>query len=190
MKYVGLFSLLLSFALSTASLPAYVYADGCIQIDQTPNLYQVTQTGTSATLYFTPVNEQTTGYIIDYGLSSGDDRYSATYATGNSTGAVTYTVNGLDSSMHYFFRVRAQNECSTGPYSNWVAATVDGKTTIQGGASDSAGTTFTPTPTVSGKVTTPVTGVESTLILAGISVSLSGLGAYLFFGAGRKKLSL
>lgn len=193
MKHTVLFSFLLSilFAAAALSVPSHALADGCAQITQSPSIYQATQTASSAALYFTPVNEQTTGYTINYGLSSGDDRYNVDFAYGNSSGAINYTVGGLDPTMHYFFRVRAKNDCSTGPYSGWFGATVAGATTIQGGAASGAASfTFTPTPATSGTVVTPVTGVSSAIMMSVLALGLSGVGAYLFFGNGNKKISL
>jgi hypothetical protein len=193
MKHTVLFSFLLSilFAAAALSVPTHALADDCAQITQAPSIYQATQTASSAALYFTPVNEQTTGYTINYGLSSGDDRYNVDFAYGDASGAINYTVGGLDPTMHYFFRVRAKNACSTGPYSDWFAATVAGATTIQGGAASGAASfTFTPTPPApTGNVVTPVTGVSSAIMMSLLALGLSGVGGYLFFTNGNKKIT-
>lgn len=194
MKSFFLFLFSLLFIIVSVTVPTTAFADDCAQITEKPTLYQVTQSGSNAALYFTPVNSQTTGYTINYGLSQGDDRYNVDFLYGNSSGAITYTVGGLDTSLHYFFRVRAKNACSTGPYSDWLAANViGGLNTIQGGATDSASTTGsgaitapTATPT---RTAVPVTGVSSILLMSLAALGLCVVGGGLFF-KGKKGFSL
>lgn len=194
MKYIffSITALLSSFIMSVPLLvPQQAFAADCAQITQAPNMYQATQTASSAALFFTPVNETTTGYTINYGYSSGDDRFNVDFASGNSDGAITYTVGGLDPTTHYFFRARAKNDCSTGPYGNWFeavnpTATDSGTTSIQGGATTGSGSAVVTSAPV---IQTPVTGVSSVLMMAGLSLGLTGIGAVLFFGSGNKRIS-
>ncbi|MGI8419977.1 MAG: fibronectin type III domain-containing protein [Candidatus Levyibacteriota bacterium] len=198
MKYAFAFIIPLILVLvgTTIFLPQVALADDCAQITQAPNLYQATQSGSNARLYFTPVNEQTTGYTINYGLSSGDDRYSVDFANGDSTGAISYTVGGLDPTFHYFFRVRAKNACSTGPYGSWVA-TIPGTFVLDGSDASASAGTLSPAPTNPPAVTptntptikTPVTGVSSALVMGLVSLGLCGGGVALLIG-NKKKISL
>ena len=196
MKYVFAFLIPLILVLigTAILLPQLALADDCAQITQTPNIYQANQNGSNAIVYFTPVNEETTGYTINYGLSSGDDRYNVDFAYGNSGGAISYTIGGLDPTFHYFFRVRAKNACSTGPYGSWVATT-PGTTILDGsdasGSADASGSgdTISPvpsvppvTPTNTPTIKTPVTGVSSALMMGVLALGLCGGGAALLFG--------
>lgn len=195
MKYTYYSTVITGLLLTTfLFLPAQSHAQSiCAQITDKPTLYQVTQTGANAALYFTPVNAQTTGYTINYGLSEGDDRYNVDFTYGDSSGAVTYTVGGLDTSLSYFFRVRAKNACSTGPYSDWKASdAIGGLVTAQGGAATGSGSFSALPPTTTSTTTTttqvPVTGVSSFVVMGLAAAGLIGLGGFLFF-RGRKTMS-
>lgn len=90
--------------------------------DQAPDLYQINTTNTTATLYFTPVNNAVTDYAIYYGFERGEDRYYVTFPYGPSDGAITYTINHLSPNSRYFFRVRADNGCRHGYWSDTLSA--------------------------------------------------------------------
>lgn len=94
----------------------------CVPFVEAPNLYEVDRVSSnSATLYFTPLNNSIQKYIIDYGLSVDDRRYSVHVNHGSSTGAVTYTISGLDPAFKYYYTVSAVNTCSQSPWSNWLS---------------------------------------------------------------------
>src|SRR5437762_766685 len=102
-----LFLVVLFFPLTTK-----VYADGeCTPITAGPSLYQIDRKVTQDTLYFTPINDQIQSYTIIYGLKPEDERYSITFNSGVSTGAVTYTVNDLTPGVEYFYKVSATTSC-------------------------------------------------------------------------------
>jgi hypothetical protein len=167
MKYVFLCAVVVSalFFAGIVSVP-HAFAD-CIPYVTAPNLYEVDRiSSTSAQLYFTPLNDNIQQYQIDYGLNSEDRRYSVVFSPGPSSGAVSYTVNGLDPAFTYYYSVSATNSCSGSPWSNWVSDTVA-----------SASATLIPTSTPSNG---PVTGSE-TLIFGGVTSSmLMGVGFVLY----------
>lgn len=100
--------------------PHRVHAQACLPVTAGPNLYQIDRANTKATLYFTPINTQIVSYTIEYGLKEGESSYSITFGSGSSTGAISYTVNELDSSFQYYFRVRSNTTCTNSPWSAWV----------------------------------------------------------------------
>lgn len=114
----------------------------CIPYTSAPNLYQVNRTSsTSATLYFTPLNDSIKSYIVDYGLSSGDRRYSVKFDYGQSSGAIAYTINGLDPAFHYYYTVSAISDCSQSPWSNWLSESLTTSESAKLKATDSGSLT-------------------------------------------------
>jgi len=95
-----------------------------------PNLYQVSYSSTSATLYFAQPASTFTGYVISYGLTSSADAYSTTVNMGKLDGAVKYVVNDLFPKTNYFFKVRAINNCSYGPWSQTLSTNIKGAGSI------------------------------------------------------------
>lgn len=155
-------------------LPQPANAQACTPISNAPTLYQVDRVegAVTSTLYFTPVAEAKK-YTIVYGLSEGDERYSGSINYEASTGAITYTVNDLDPNLDYYYKVRAENDCSQGPYSSWLAD----------GAKPSPTVTGTPTGLGGGGIASPplpVTGVETTVAAAVLSVVAVLTGLFLF----------
>ncbi len=137
-------------------------AQDCTTITDAPNLYQIDRSSTQATLFFTPVNNGVSKYVIVYGNAIGAEQHSVSFAYGTSTGAVTYTLNDLDPTVKYYFKVRAVSDCSSGPWSAWV------------------GDNITPTPT--GKVMSsgmPVSGANDARNIALISVPMIVVGLFL-----------
>lgn len=91
-----------------------------------PNLYQVSYSSTSATLYFAQPSSTFTGYVISYGLTSSADAYSVSVNMGVLDGAVKYVVHDLFPKTNYFFKVRAVNNCSYGPWSQTLSTDIKG----------------------------------------------------------------
>ena len=97
-------------------------APGCSQSAPlgVPNLYQVNLTGNSATIYFVPVSG-VTGYSISYGSNSNADSFGVSFNSSQTTGAEEYTINNLYPGMWYF-KVRGQNGCMPGSWSNTLSS--------------------------------------------------------------------
>ncbi len=160
-------TLVFLFLLVSLHINTQVFAQGCEQIARAPNLYQVDRASTKATLYFTPVNTNSNGkYIIGYGTNQEVEQNSVTFSPGRSTGAIAYTINDLLPGSKYYFRVRAGNDCSTGPWSSWL------------------GDNLTPTPTKS--LTMPPTGSNTGALLAIIFLGIIMLGSTLFIVSSKK----
>jgi len=95
-------------------------ADACDPINTAPVIYQINRSGTQATLFFTPINDQLVSYTIAYGFNAGDARYNITFNPGASTGAISYTTNSLQPNVQYFYEVRSNTTCTFSPWSSWI----------------------------------------------------------------------
>ncbi|MCL4384220.1 carboxypeptidase regulatory-like domain-containing protein [Patescibacteria group bacterium] len=84
-----------------------------------PQIFQINRTRTSAKIYFVPAMNPVTYYYLSYGLKPGDDRYGVSFNQGASSGALTFTVDHLSPRATYYFRIRAGNGCTPGPWSDW-----------------------------------------------------------------------
>lgn len=108
--------------------PKDSFAEDCTNSapDYAPNLYSVSMSSSSATLYFVQPPTVFDGYIISYGLTQSADAYSVKFNMGSTTGAIKYTVNDLFPKTNYFFKVRANNGCATGPWSTTISTNIAG----------------------------------------------------------------
>ena len=152
--FVVLFSLLSIF-------PRVSNAQDCASVVPTdaPNLYQVSASSSSATLYFVQPTSAFDGYTISYGLSQSADAYSVTFSMGILDGAVKHTVNDLFPQTNYYFKVRANNGCASGPWSSTVSTNIKGASSL------------------------PVTGPQNTILglgIGGIALTLIGVFVLLF----------
>jgi len=105
-------------------IPKSISAAQCLATkpDHAPDLFQIDINKGSATLYFTPVNNAVTNYTIVYGLSRGDERWGISFPYGVYHGVINYTVNHLSPNTRYYFRVRADNGCRQGFWSDTLSA--------------------------------------------------------------------
>lgn len=88
----------------------------------TPDLFQIDVTQNSATLYFTPINENLSYYYIAYGLSEEDVQFGIEFPASPSNGVESYTVGMLNPNTDYYFKVRGGNGCAPGGWSNVKSA--------------------------------------------------------------------
>ena len=94
-----------------------------------PYLFKITTTPTTATLYFTPVNDYLSYYYIAYGYDENDERFGISFPAQLSSGVQSYTVNHLAPNTLYYFKVRGGHGCAPGPWSNWLAAKTESSKT-------------------------------------------------------------
>ncbi len=141
--------------------PKSSYAEDCINEPpaDAPNLYSVSMSSSSATLYFVQPSTTFDGYTISYGLTQSADAYSTKFNMGSSDGAVKYTVNELFPKTNYFFKVRANNGCAAGPWSNTISTNLSTASSL------------------------PETGPNITILglgIGGIALALLGMAVLLF----------
>lgn len=180
---VIVFALLVT-VFSSHSVPQ-ASAQVCAPLNSPPDLYQVSRIdSTSATLYFTPINDQVSGYTVFYGLTPEDQRYSTTFSYGTSTGAVTYTVGDLDPQQTYFFAVRANNSCGS---SSQLSAWVSDNYTAGDMSISSVGTGSASQTRAVGGAKIPVTGPETTALAVALPLAGVLLGLFLFAYPNRKR---
>lgn len=94
---------------------------GATKPDHAPDLFQIDVTKNSATLYFTPVNNAVSNYTIVYGYDRGDERFGVSFPFGKYDGVISYTINHLSPNTKYYFRVRADNGCRQGYWSDTLS---------------------------------------------------------------------
>jgi hypothetical protein len=78
----------------------------------------IPQTGTSVTLYFTEASTPVSKYVLEYGTKSGEYKFGVADMGVNQRNQMTYTVSSLSPNTTYYFRIRSDNGCATGPVSN------------------------------------------------------------------------
>ncbi len=114
-------------ASSSSSSGGSASAPGCGDAPPTnsPNLFQANANGTSVTLYFVPVSGSNTGYYISYGLDASAQGYGTSFKYSDSSGVIPYTINALFPGTWYF-KVRGQNGCMPGRWSQTMNVKVEG----------------------------------------------------------------
>jgi len=104
--------------LSPASAPT---CDKTSPGNPAPWLYAaVSKTSNSIALYFSDAAEPYDHYAVEYGPQSGHYLFGATNIGGR--GARIVIIQALAPDTTYYFRVRAGNGCTTGPWSNELSS--------------------------------------------------------------------
>lgn len=133
----GLFGNLQASANSSSSEPstprAEVVTPSCTALkpESTPDLFQIDVTNNQATLYFTPLTGNVTNYFVAYGYENNDERFGVLTHQGSSSGVLSYTIKDLSPTMSYHFKIRPQNDCMPGNWSNSMAVTTSNGTVIK-----------------------------------------------------------
>ena len=83
----------------------------------TPDLFQITTTSTTATLFFVPAKEPLTGYQISFGTNLNKLEYGTSFNSKYYPGVQKVTINLLKPSTKYYFKIAAVNDCMTGSWS-------------------------------------------------------------------------
>lgn len=150
-----------------------------------PFISRVSRSGGSATLYFTSVTSNTTGYQVIYGLTPTDERFGVSFSSQSSAGVLTYTINYLSPFQSYYFKIRAVNDCAGGPWSNIFSSFV---TTGSPAPTSTPIPTTTPTESTSSAQVQPsptlsATSLQSTPSSIQTSFSQSNLNNIILIGA-------
>jgi len=83
-----------------------------------PDLFQISANSTSAKLFFTPISN-TTSFYFSFSTKPKAEEFGA-QATLSREGVQNFTVNLLKPNTTYYFKVRGQNGCMPGDWSNIV----------------------------------------------------------------------
>jgi len=89
------------------------------------DLFQIDRQADKATLYFTPVRDNTDRYHVMFGYAEGDERFSgiALQVTAEqNNGVLALDITNLDPRQVYSFKVAPVHECAVGAWSNWLTA--------------------------------------------------------------------
>jgi len=95
--------------------------------DNNPDLFQIDVNDTQATLFYAPVSGNVGDYYISYSEQPGTYQYGTSTGQGQSSGALSFTVNYLNPNTTYYFRVRGQNGCMPGDFGNEMKITTRSK---------------------------------------------------------------
>lgn len=97
-------------------------------LNETPDLFQITTSKTTATLYFSPISD-IRKYYVSYGTTEGAEQYGAEFEYGDPSGVLSYSVNMLSPNQTYYFKVRGGRGCKAGTWGNVMKAkTTSGNT--------------------------------------------------------------
>ncbi len=88
------------------------------------DLFQIDTTKDQAALFFTPINGNSK-YYISFSTNPSAEEHGAEVSLG-SEGVQSFTVNYLSPNTTYYFKVRGQNGCMPGDWSNIKSATTKG----------------------------------------------------------------
>src|SRR5690606_26547755 len=83
-----------------------------------PDLFQIDRNGSSAKVYVTAASNPYNRFFISYGVGGNTDQYAVAFDYSNASGVMDYTIQNLDPSTTYSFRVQAMNGCMPGEWSN------------------------------------------------------------------------
>jgi nucleoid-associated protein YgaU len=68
-----------------------------------------------------PSQEAQDTYTVSYGPYTNAETYNVTFNYSDKRGAIPYTINALNSGTVYYFKVRANNGCMPGSWSNTLS---------------------------------------------------------------------
>jgi len=83
-----------------------------------PSIFQIWATKTTATMHFVPSQGQQDSYTISYGPYNDAETYNVNFSYSDKSGAIPYTINALNPGTTYYFKVRGNNGCMPGGWSN------------------------------------------------------------------------
>ena len=90
---------------------------------KTPLLYgAISQGSDRILLQFTEADNPVTKYLLEYGTKSGEYQYGVQDMGINERNQMTFLVGSLSSNTTYYFKIRGQNGCATGEWSNEISA--------------------------------------------------------------------
>lgn len=121
-KIITLIFLIAFFTLAVVTPISYAASCPNSKPDHAPDLFQIDMTHTTATVYFAPVKNSVTDYLIMYGYARGQNDFGVTIPSGQYDGVMNYTINSLNPNTEYYFRVIALNGCRYGYWSDSMSA--------------------------------------------------------------------
>jgi hypothetical protein len=101
---------------SSASVPGPVTCTN--PVPSAPRIFQIAATREKSTLHFVPSADPQNSYTINYGLYSDAEMYNVTFSYSDKSGSIPYTINALAANTTYYYKVRANNGCMPGVWSN------------------------------------------------------------------------
>ena len=91
-----------------------------------PDLFQANVTNTSAKLFFTPLLDSNS-FHITYSTKKNTEEFAVLISL-NNRGVQDFTINSLNPSTTYYFKVQAVNECASSDWSNTMKVKTNSKT--------------------------------------------------------------
>ena len=91
-----------------------------------PDLFQANVTNTSAKLFFTPLLDSNS-FHITYSTKKNTEEFAVLISL-NNRGVQDFTINSLNPSTTYYFKVQAVNECASSDWSSTMKVKTNSKT--------------------------------------------------------------
>lgn len=92
-----------------------------------PDLFEIKVNGTNATLNFTTVFIGSTGYSINFGLNEKADQFGDNFTHQGPQWILDRTIHNLAPNTEYYFKLRANNGCNAGDWSNTMKIKTNSK---------------------------------------------------------------
>jgi hypothetical protein len=92
-------------------------------ISNAPVIFEIRTTATTAELFWVPVSNTATHYLIEYGIPGYQEaRYFDTVNAFDNTGVISHSIAHLSKNTPYYFQISARNGCAAGNWSNVMQA--------------------------------------------------------------------
>lgn len=138
-----------------------------------PDLFQIDVTGNTAKLFFTPLKDTSEFYVSFSSVNKNAEEHGGRAGLSRREGVQSYIVYQLRPSTTYYFKVRGQNGCMPGDWSNILKVkTTSGKSTIKKYFANSFSSFSNSIKSVVKKIK-PTTTTKPKVILPNYSNSLS-----------------
>ena len=92
-----------------------------------PDFFQIDVTDAVATVYYVPVSNNVSNHYLSYSEKENEYMYGVETNQSKSDGVLSFTVNMLNPNKVYYFKVRGQNGCMPGEWSNQIKVKTNAK---------------------------------------------------------------
>ena len=101
------------------------------QPSNAPDLFQIDVENSQATLYFVPVSNRVSNHYISFSEKQNEYMYGVETNHGQASGVQSFTIRMLSPDKIYYFKIRGQNGCMPGEWSNEMKAKTQPKGAVK-----------------------------------------------------------